>query len=106
MSVEGYYNLAFGDFNGNTGDIDDKVITNNGDSLKILATVASIVYAFTGKYHEAKFFATGSSEFRTRLYRMCVTNNLEALKHDFLIHVLRKDEIFKAFVVGEDYLGF
>jgi len=47
MSVEGYYNLAFGDFNEETGDMDDRVITNNGDSLKVLSTVASTVYAFT-----------------------------------------------------------
>jgi len=106
MSVEGYYNLAFGDFNEEIGDIDDMVITNNGDSLKVLSTVASTVYAFTGKYPKAKIFATGSSESRTRLYRMGIANNLEELKEDFLVYGLRKDEIFEDFIVGEDYLGF
>lgn len=77
MSLEGYYNLAFGDLNNETNEIDDKIVTNNGDSLKVLATVVSTVYAFTGRYPEAKVFATGSSEARTRLYRMGITNNLE-----------------------------
>lgn len=51
-------------------------------------------------------FATGSSEARTRLYRMGITNNLEGLKNDFFVYGLTKDEIFEEFIVGEDYLGF
>lgn len=106
MSLEGYYNLAFGDLNNETNEIDDKIVTNNGDSLKVLATVVSTIYAFTGRYPEAKVFATGSSEARTRLYRMGITNNLEELKKDFLVYGLRHDEIFEEFVAGEDYVGF
>lgn len=106
MSVKGYYNLAFGDFNEETTEIDDNIITNNGDGIKVLATVVSTLYAFTGKYPEAYVFATGSSEARTRLYRMGITNNLEELKNDFFVYGLTKDEIFEEFIVGEDYLGF
>lgn len=36
-----FYNLGFGDKNESTGQIDDKVITNNGDSEKVLTTVGS-----------------------------------------------------------------
>lgn len=35
-----FYNLGFGDKDEETGNIDDEVITNNGDSEKVLATVA------------------------------------------------------------------
>ncbi|MCB9201865.1 MAG: hypothetical protein H6604_02290 [Flavobacteriales bacterium] len=106
MSVKGFYNLGFGDYNEETKEIDDEVVTNNGDGLKVLSTVVSTLYAFTGKYPKANVFATGSSEARTRLYRMGITNNLEELKQDFFVYGLRKDEIFEEFVVGEDYLGF
>ncbi|MEN2436496.1 hypothetical protein AAH994_13850 [Weeksellaceae bacterium A-14] len=106
MSVKGFYNLGFGDFNEETNEIDDEVVTNNGDGLKVLSTVVSTLYAFTGKYPEANIFATGSSEARTRLYRMGITNNLEELKQDFLVFGMRKDEIFEEFIVGEDYIGF
>jgi hypothetical protein len=106
MSVKGFYNLGFGDFNEDTNEIDDEVVTNNGDGLKVLSTVVSTLYAFTGKYPEANIFATGSSEARTRLYRMGITNNLEELKQDFLVFGMRKDEIFEEFIVGEDYIGF
>lgn len=49
-SLKGFYNLAFGDKDIRTGDIDDKVVTNNGDSEQILATVVSAVFAFTSTY--------------------------------------------------------
>ena len=106
IDIKGYYNLAFGDLDVKTREINDGVITNNGDATKVLATVVSTVYAFTGKYPEAYIFATGSSDARTRLYRMGITNNLEELKNDFYVYGLKVDETFESFIVGEDYLGF
>ena len=101
------YNLGFGDYNSETKTIDDEVITNNGDSLKVLATVASTVYAFTEKYPDALVFATGSNNFRTRLYRMGITNNLEEIKVDFEVFGLRIDNnVWEEFVSGEDYEAF
>ena len=66
--TENVYNLAFGDYDEKTKNIDDISITNNGDSTKVLATVASTVYAFTEKHPNAWIFATGSTVVRTRLY--------------------------------------
>ncbi len=79
------YNLAFGDKDFETGDIDDKVISNNGDSEKVLSTVVASVYAFTDKYPDAWIYATGSSKARTRLYRMGISKFLEDAKIDFEI---------------------
>ena len=106
MSVKGYYNLGFGDLDIETREINDEIITNNGDGQKVLATVVSTMYSFTGRNPEAYIYATGSSESRTRLYRMGITNNLEELKKDFYVFGLRNDEEFEPFIVGEDYLGF
>ncbi len=83
MSVKGYYKLGFGDLDIETREINDEVITTNGDGQKVLATVVSTLYAFTGKNPNAYVYATGSSESRTRLYRMGISNNLEELKKDF-----------------------
>ena len=74
--TENVYNLAFGDLDEITNTINDLSITNNGDSLKVLATVASTVYAFMEKHPNAWIVATGSTKVRTRLYRMGITNNL------------------------------
>ena len=46
-NLKNVYNLAFGDKDLSTGEIDDTVISNNGDSEKVLATVVATVYAFT-----------------------------------------------------------
>ncbi len=106
-STENVYNLAFGDFNESTKRIDDLSVTNNGDSLKVLATVASTVYAFTEKYPKAWIFATGSTTVRTRLYRMGITNNIEAIKADFVVYGLTVEtNIWEEFVIGQDYEAF
>ena len=103
---ENVFNLGFGDLDLETREINDEIVTNNGDGQKVLATVVSTIYSFTGKDPEAYIYATGSSESRTRLYRMGITNNLEELKKDFYVFGLRNDEEFEPFIVGEDYLGF
>jgi len=46
---DGIYNLGFGDKHLITGEIDDIIVTNNGDMTKILATVAYSIYIFTEK---------------------------------------------------------
>jgi hypothetical protein len=75
MSIKGYYNLGFGDLDIYSRELNDEVITNNGDGQKVLATVVSTLYAFTGRNSDAYIYATGSSDSRTRLYRMGITNN-------------------------------
>lgn len=56
--LKDFYNLGFGDKNEETNQIDDKVVSNNGDSERVLATVVSAVYAFTDKNPEAWVYAT------------------------------------------------
>ena len=65
--------------------IDDKVISNNGDSEVVLATVVSAIYAFTDKHPDAWIYATGSTKSRTRLYRMGITKYMKEVKQDFEI---------------------
>lgn len=106
MNVENFYNLGFGDYDEQTGTISDKTVTNNGDAFKVLATVSAIAYAFTSQYPEAWIFATGSSDVRTRLYRMGISNNLAEINKDFHVYGLIENGNFEEFIVGEDYFGF
>lgn len=85
-----FYNLGFGDKD-ETGQINDKVITNNGDSEKVLATVASTLYIFMDKFPDAMVFATGNSKARTRLYRMGISNNIAQIREDFEVYGLIND---------------
>ncbi len=56
-----FYNLGFGDKEPQTGLISDVVITNNGDSKKVLATVAATLLVFTNQNPDAIVVATGST---------------------------------------------
>jgi hypothetical protein len=105
--TENVYNLAFGDYDEESRNINDISITNNGDSTKVLATVVSTIYAFTEKYPNAWIFATGSTAVRTRLYRMGITNNIEEIIEDFDVYGLTADTNFwEEFIIGEDYEAF
>jgi hypothetical protein len=103
--LKGFYNLGFGDKDHKTGEIDDTIITNNGDSKKILATVASSVYKFTNKYPNAWIYAIGSTKARTRLYRIGISNNLAEILQDFDIHGF-KDGEWCVFVKNVEYDAF
>ena len=82
---QGIYNLAFGDKDPETGDINDRAISNNGDMEKVLATVVSALYAFFDKHPYAMVYATGSTQARTRLYRMGITKFYEEMNKDFYL---------------------
>lgn len=104
--TENIYNLAFGDYDEKAKSINDLSVTNNGDSLKVLATVASTVYAFTAKYPNAWIVATGSTNVRTRLYRMGITNNLSEIQEDFDVYGYTLQGNWEGFIAGEDYEAF
>lgn len=89
--MEGVYNLGFGDKDLLTGQMNDVVVTDNGDSKKVLATVASTIFAFFNKYPDAWIYATGSSKSRTRLYRMGISNNLTEISQIFDVYGLVED---------------
>ncbi len=106
-NLKGLYNLAFGDKDLTTGDLNNLSISNNADSEKILATVVASVYAFTDRFPEYFIYATRSSKARIRLYRMGLTKHLNEVNSDFEIFGLRNDEweIFEKEVEYEAFLA-
>lgn len=104
-NLKGFYNLGFGDKDEKSGEIMDDIITNNSDSQKVLATVASTAYAFTDKYADSWIYATGLTKARTRLYRMGITNNLIAIQKDFYVYGL-KDSKWQKFKKDLEYEAF
>ena len=104
-NLKDVYNLAFGDKDKTTGKIDDTIISNNGDSEKVLATVTATIYAFTDKYPDAFIYATGSTKSRTRLYRMGITKYLSEVENDFIIFGETK-EGWDIFEKDANYFGF
>ena len=88
-----------------TGQIDDTIISNNGDSEKVLSTVVATVYAFTDKHPDSWIYATGSTKSRTRLYRMGITKYLQEVNEDFEIFGENIDD-WEGFRKDVDYDGF
>ena len=101
----GVYNLAFGDRNAQTDDIDDLAVTNNGDTDKVLGTVVAALYAFLDKQPEALVYATGSTRVRTRLYRMGISRFYAEIKQDFALFG-QVGNAFHEFELGNEYDGF
>jgi len=81
------YNLGFGDLLPD-GSIDDKVNSNNGDIVKVLATVAQIVIDFTRQFPEFKIIFIGTTKERNRLYARILKMYYEEFCQDFKITAL------------------
>jgi hypothetical protein len=104
----GIYNLGFGDKTEGKDDFDDTIVSDNKDSIRILATVAATIYSFTDFYENVLIFATGSTPTRTRLYRIGISNNLSEIEEDFVIQgyinnhweLFRKNRNYSAFLIN------
>lgn len=105
INTDEVYNLAFGDKDPVSGEIDDLAISNNGDSEKILATVIGAVYAFCDKNPDAWILATGSSSSRTRLYQIGIAKYYQDIAEEFEIYGLI-EENWELFGSGKNYLAF
>jgi len=105
MNIDNLYNLAFGDKNKITGELEDKIVTDNGDSEKVLATVVAALYAFADRYPDTWVYATGSTSARTRLYRMGINKYFDIVSADFEIMGESQNE-WEWYEFGKDYQAF
>jgi hypothetical protein len=58
--------------------------------MKVLATVAETVSIFMDNYPSASVYAEGSTFVRTRLYRISISNHLEAINKRFEVQGMIK----------------
>lgn len=99
------YNLGFGDKNLTHETIDDKAVTNNGDTDRVLATVAFTIYAFYKKFPDANIYLSGSTTSRTRLYQININKFYDYISKDFIIYG-ELEQGFERFEKGVNYQGF
>ena len=105
INVKGIYNLGFRDKDSQTWYVSDLTITNNKDSQRVLATVARTLYIFTENYPSAIVIASGSTDARTRLYQIGISNNLAAIEQDFDILGLIENN-WEPFLKNVTYAAF
>lgn len=79
MNEPDLYNLALGDLDSKTREIDFDIRTNNGDRDMILATITETVYAFLYSRPTYSIHFKGSDSVRTRLYQMAISNYFDKL---------------------------
>ncbi len=104
-SFDGIYNLGFGDLDHNTGNIDDKVVSDNGDGEVVLSTVVATIHKFFDRHPKAQVYLSGSTKSRTRLYRIAINKYFELFTSKFEI----KGELethFERFNKNTEYLGY
>ncbi len=101
------YNLALGDIDLTTGEIDDSVITDNKDSELVFATVGAAVTDFCNHFPNAPIVAEGNTPAKKRLYQITISTHLTVVSKNFLVFGLlggqwehfRKNKTYQAILV-------
>lgn len=102
---EDIYNLSFGDRYHTKSGINDKIISNNGDRTKVLATVALTVLEFFEHFPNAIVYIEGSTPSRTRLYQIEISAHLMEIYEFFDIYGFNNGK-FEKFRIGTNYEAF
>ena len=88
------HNIGFGDLLPD-GSIDDTVNSNNGDMIKVLATIVQVTKDFTARSPHIKLIFFGSTQERTTLYARILTTYYTEFTREFNITAFIK--------IGENY---
>ena len=107
ISDNGLYNLAFGDLDTKTGNVNDREVSNNGDSEKLLATVVQALNIFFNSYPTCIVIAKGITKSRTRLYRMGISK-FRGQVNNVLFIMGRETEVsdWEEFQLNKEYISF
>ena len=76
------YNLGFGDLR-RDGKIDDSIVSNNHDIVKIIGTIAKVVYQYSNIYPLRRIRIEPVDEKRKRLYNHVFRRNYEDINAIF-----------------------
>jgi hypothetical protein len=85
LKAKNVMNLGFGDLLPD-GSFDDKANSNNGDIIKVLATVVYILKHYTSQNPEIMVFFTGSTNERTRLYARIIRTYYSLFTKEFVLY--------------------
>ncbi|MBX3253285.1 MAG: hypothetical protein KF862_04005 [Chitinophagaceae bacterium] len=89
--VKDVYNMGFGDVLPD-GNISDRANSNNGDIVKVMATVIQILKEFTASHKHIKIYFTGSTPERIVLYRRILKTYYKIFSKEFIISALVERE--------------
>jgi hypothetical protein len=99
------YNLGYGDEKPGQGEIDDLIVTDNGDRDLLLATVANTIIEFSNHFGNHYIYVTGSTPARTRLYQIAISPLLNEISADFELYGV-KNGVLQKFKRNVNYDAF
>lgn len=107
---ENTVNLCFGDLL-EDGSIDDTANSNNGDIVKVMATVVDILRLFCSLHPSLQIYIEGSTELRTMLYtRILKTYYTDIGKEFIIVGVIKEGDRTRGILfdpqIDQKYFGF
>jgi hypothetical protein len=99
------FNLGFGDAIEDSEAINDRAVTNNNDSMKVLFTIALIALEFLRYKPGIWISAVGNTPARNRLYQMWIVKYWNEINPYFTI-LGEIDGCYYQFERGINYEGF
>ncbi len=100
----GLFELIFGDLE--DGVLNVKIKSNNDDMPKIISTVIKSIYLFFEKNPTKTVSFLGSSESRTRLYKIIISKYFDQLSERFDIFGINFDGLDEPFEKNTSYFAY
>ena len=101
----GTFNLALVDYNTKEKTWTDAVSSDNGDLVKVMATVINATAHFLQTNPQAIVYFRGSTSSRQKLYNRIMRNYAEELFQDFVI-LGENDDTQEVLIFGKPYEAF
>jgi hypothetical protein len=110
LKAKNVVNLGFGDLMPD-GSVNDMANSNNGDIIKVLATIVAILKQFTYTYPKIMVFFAGSTKDRTRLYTRILKVYFLSFTKEFVVYgIVGSENDNRAILFNPkldiEYLGF
>jgi hypothetical protein len=102
---ENIYNLALVDYDPETKQWSDEVASDNGDIVKIMATVVVVISEFLNEQPERIVYFKGNTPIKQKLYNRIMNNYSKELLHEFIVWGGNEDER-EELIVGKEYQSF
>jgi len=104
---EQLFNLGLGDFDPLTNKVLDNVVTDNKDTLKVLATVGEIGRQFLNENFNFSIYFEGNTQSKNRLYRKGLNLFLEVIEQYYIINGLKEQNLkWERFNGNTEYIAF
>ena len=103
---ENVYSLGFGDFDPITNQVDDKVVSDNGDLIKVMATIIRLTIKFLDDNPSVLIFFEGGTPQRTQFYQWIINRYYDEIIETIKIYGINdgEPELFQKSKIYESFL--